>query len=237
VYELGVHRLACGDARDGELLARLAGSARAEVLWTDPPYGVAYVGKTSRALTIAHDDGGAVDVFTDALRTADAFLSPSARFYVAAPSGPQGTAFRVAIAEVGWRLHQSLVWVKNAIVLGHSDHQLQHEDVLYGWKPGPGRPGRGGHRGSRWYGDNAQSSVFFFDRPARSVVHPTMKPVGLIAAQLRNSSRRGDWVLDPFAGSGSTLVACEQLGRRCLAVELDPCYCDVIRQRYEGLGR
>jgi DNA modification methylase len=137
------------------------------------------------------------------------------------------------LERLGWQLHQGLVWVKNAPVLGRSDYHFQHEDILYGWRPGPGRPGRGRHPGSRWQGNDAQSSVFFVDRPRRSESHPSMKPVELIAAQLRNSSRRGEAVLDLFAGSGSTLIACEQLGRRCFSVELDPRYCDVIRRRYQ----
>jgi site-specific DNA-methyltransferase (adenine-specific) len=160
-------------------------------------------------------------------------LAPSARFYIATPAGPQGTGFRRAVDEVGWRHHQTLVWVKNSLVLGHSDHHYRHEEILYGWTAGDGRPGRGRHAGSRWYGGNGQSSVFFFDRPSASEVHPTVKPVGLIGAMLANSSLRADPVIDLFAGSGSTLIACEQLGRRCFAVELDPGYCDVIRQRYE----
>jgi DNA modification methylase len=167
------------------------------------------------------------------LAAADRVLAPAARFYIAAPAGPRGTDFRLALPGAGWRFHQALVWVKQSQVLGHSDYHYAHEDILYGWTAGPGRPGRGRHRGSRWYGGHDQRSVFFFDRPARSAEHPTMKPVGLIAAQLQNSSRRGDLVLDSFAGSGSTLIACEQLGRRCFAVELDPRYCDVIRRRYE----
>ncbi len=122
-------------------------------------------------------------------------------------------------------------------MLGHSDYHYAHEDILYGWKPGRGRPGRGRHPGTRWYGGNNQSSVFHIDRPARNDEHPTIKPVALIEAMLPNSSRRGDIVLDPFAGSGSTLIACERLGRRCFAVELDPAYCDVIRQRYEEFVR
>lgn len=235
IYQLGVHRLACGDATDPVLLQRLLGTDRAEVLWTDPPYGVEYVGKTSRALRIRNDDAAAGALLARALEAADPFLAESAPFHIASPSGPQGTAFRLAIEQAGWHHHQTLVWVKNSLVLGHSDHHQQHEDVLYGWKPGSGRPGRGRHKGSRWYGGNGESSVFFHDRPARSEVHPTIKPVGLISAQLRNSSLRGDLVLDPFAGSGSTLIACEHLGRRCVAVELDPAYCDVIRQRYDGV--
>lgn len=199
------------------------------MVWTDPPY----VGKTARKLRIQNDGSEAVEVFAAAIRAADPVVEPSARFYVCVPGGPLGSGFRVALDEAGWRLHQSLVWVKQKFVLGHGDHQLQHEEILYGWTAGPGRPGRGRHQGSRWQGGNNASSVFFVDRPARSEAHPTMKPVALIAAQLTNSSVRGDAVLDPFAGSGSTLIACEQTGRRCFAVELDPAYCDVVRRRYE----
>jgi site-specific DNA-methyltransferase (adenine-specific) len=233
IYRLGPHRLACGDARDHKLLERLLEAERPELLWTDPPYGVDYVGKTERALRIANDDQDAPALLESALRAADELLAPAARFYLAAPARPQGTAFRLALARLGWRHHQTLVWVKNALVLGRSDYHFAHEEILYGFRPGPGRPGRGPHPGSRWYGDNAQSSVFFVDRPARSEVHPTMKPVALVAAMIGNSSRRGDPVLDLFAGSGSTLIACEQLGRRCYAVELDPRYCDLIRRRYQ----
>ena len=236
VYELGPHRLLCGDARDPELLALLLADVSAQVLWTDPPYGVGYIGKTKKALTIRNDNETAGSVLEAALQAADPFLAPSARFYIAAPAGPEGTASRLALEQPGWRLHQTLVWVKNASVLGHSDHHFIHEDILYGWKPRPGRPGRGRHRGSRWYGDNSQTTAFFVDRPTRSEEHPTMKPVELISRQLINSSRHGDAVLDLFAGSGSTLIACEQLGRRCYAVEVDPRYCDVIRQRYREYG-
>jgi DNA modification methylase len=234
LYELGSHRLLCGDATDAGQIALLMAVEQAEVLWTDPPYGVEYAGKTAAALTIANDDpAGLPSLLADAFAAADTVLAPLGRFYVCAPAGPRGTDFRLAVRDVGWRLHQVLSWVKHSAVLGHSDYHYQHEDVLYGYKSGLGRPGRGRHRGSRWYGGNDQASVFFVDRPARSLEHPTMKPVGLIAAMLRNSSLRGDVVLDPFAGSGSTLIACEQLGRRCFAVEIDPRYCDVARRRYE----
>jgi DNA modification methylase len=235
VYELGPHRLVCGDATDPDVLTQLMQREHAEVLWSDPPYGIGYVGKTKDALQLRNDDrDGLAQLLGDAFSAVDPVLAPGARFYVACPAGPLGLTFRQAILETGWLLHQSLVWVKQTAVLGHSDYHYQHEDVLYGWKPGSGRPGRGRHRGSRWYSDNAQTSVFHVDRPARSGEHPTMKPVALVGAMLRNSSRRGDAVLDPFAGSGSTLIACETLGRRCFAVEVDPRYCDVIRQRYEA---
>ena len=234
LYELGEHRLLCGDCRDSALLARLIGDERAEVLLTDPPFGVDYVGKTRRALRILNDDaGGLPALLREAFATANTLLAKSARFYVFAPAGPAGTEFRLAIRDTGWAHHQTLCWVKDAIVLGHSDHHFQHEEVLYGWTPGQGRPGRGRHRGCRWYGGNGESSVLYADRPKRSAEHPTVKPVVLLERMLRNSSRRGDLVLDPFAGSGSTLIACERLGRRCFSVEIDPVYCDVIRRRYE----
>jgi DNA modification methylase len=234
IYELDGHRLACGDARDPALLDRLFAAETASVVWTDPPYGVDYTGKTSRALTISNDGE---DEFAPLLEAAFAVaterLASSAPFYVCCPAGPQGTTFRTTLAGVGWRHRQTLVWVKNSPVLGHSDYHYAHEEILYGHLPGSGRPGRGRHRGSRWYGGNDQTTVFAIDRPSRSVEHPTMKPVALVEAMLANSSRRGEIVFDPFAGSGSTLVACERLGRRCFAVELDAGYCDVIRQRYK----
>jgi DNA modification methylase len=234
VYELGDHRLLCGDATNPEHVERLLAGERADVLWTDPPYGVDYVGKTKKQLRIRNDGDTAITVIEAALAAIVPSLAEAAPFYVCVPGGPQGTGFRVALEHAGMRLHQTLAWVKNSLVLGRCDHHLQHEEILYGWAPGGhGRPGRGRQAGSRWHGPNNVSSVFFVDRPSRSEVHPTMKPVGLIAAQLSNSSLRGNTVLDPFAGSGSTLIACEQLGRRCLAIELDPAYCDVIRDRYQ----
>lgn len=237
VYELGPHRLLCGDATSAESLRTLVGAAEVEVLWTDPPYGLNYVGKTKQALRLANDDPAQLAPLLErAFAAVNQVLAPSGRFYVCSPAGPLGLAFRRSIVEAGWSLHQTLVWVKQAMVLGHADYHYAHEDILYGWKPGPGRPGRGRHPGSRWYGGNDQTSVFHVDRPARSEEHPTAKPVALIEAMLRNSSRHGDRVLDPFAGSGSTLVACERLGRRCLAVEVDPGYCDVIRRRYQELS-
>jgi DNA modification methylase len=235
LYPLGEHQLLCGDARDPEQLRMLMAGEQAELLVTDPPYGVGYVGKTRDALTIRNDDQeGLPTLLRDAFSAVDTVIAPGGRFYIFSPAGPAGTEFRLAVQEVGWHLHQSLVWVKDSIVLGHSDYHFRHEDLLFGWTPGSGRPGRGRHRGTRWFGDNGQSSVLFADRPKRSAEHPTAKPVGLLEILLGNSSRRGDLVFDPFAGSGSTLIAAERLGRRCCAVEIDPRYCDLIRRRYEG---
>ena len=234
IYELGPHRLLCGDARHRSELERLLAGESVELVWTDPPYGIDYEGKTRKKLRIENDQAaGLPELLRDSFGAIDSVLAPSARVYVASPGGLLGFVFRQAVVEAGWHLHQTLVWCKQTPTLAHSDYQPAHEDILYAWKPGPGRAGRGRHPGSKWYGGNNQASVFHVPRPARNEVHPTMKPVGLIEAMLRNSSSRGDIVLDPFAGSGSTLIACERLGRRCFAVELDPVYCDVIRRRYE----
>jgi DNA methylase/ParB-like nuclease domain len=238
IYELGPHRLACGEAADSVLLAALFADARPTLVWTDPPYGVGYVGKTAQRLTIQNDSSDALaDLLSQALQAATPLLAAGAAFYVCCPAGPQGTTFRGSLAEAGWIHRQTLVWVKNAMVLGHGDYHYRHEEILYGHLSGPGRPGRGNHPGTRWYGDNNQTSVFLVDRPSRSDLHPTIKPTALIEPMLANSSRRGEHVYDPFAGSGSTLIACERTGRRCLAVELDPAYCDVIRQRYDEVQR
>lgn len=247
VIDLGRHRLICGDATDPAVLATLLGRKKAELLWTDPPYGVDYEsnGRVTRAKrdgiskaaagvkTIVGDDGkGLPALLADTFAVVDPHLNLGARFYVAAPPGPRGSVFRAAIEAQGWTFHQALVWVKDSLVLGHSDYHFRHEDVLYGWKPGPGRVGRGAHDGTKWQGGNDATTVFEIDRPRVSDEHPHMKPCELVEAHLRNSTRRGDLVLDVFAGSGTTLIACERLGRRAALVELDPGYCDVIRERY-----
>jgi hypothetical protein len=158
LYVLGNHRLFCGDSTDAGDVVRLTGGALADCLWTDPPYGVGYEGKTERRLRIKNDDPETSDdAIAGAFRLAP--LASSAPFYVAAPAGPRSVAFHEAIAAVGWRLHQELVWVKGTIVLSHSDYQYGHEPILYGYAPGAGRPGRGRHPGTHWYGDNGQSSV------------------------------------------------------------------------------
>jgi DNA modification methylase len=204
------------------------------MMWTDPPYGVEYVGKTKRALTIEGDGAeGLSALLRESFALATEALAPGAPIYVAHPPGARSLDFVQAFVAAGWRLHQGLVWAKNTIVLGHSDYHYAHEPILYGYTPGAGRPGRGDHAGSRWYGDNSQSSLLTYDKPPSSTEHPTGKPVGLVEQCVSNSTRPGDVVLDPFAGSGSTLIACENLHRRCYAMEIDPGYCDVIVDRWE----
>lgn len=232
LWALGEHRLLCGDATKRADLGRLVGGEPAEMLWTDPPYGVAYRGKTPRALRIENDDADGVDALLEsAFAAIDAALSPGAALYVAHPAGPLSATFGARFLAQGWRYHQTLVWVKDRMVLGHADYHFRHESLLYGRKPGAGRWGRG-HRG--WHGGNGQDSVFEIPRPAASREHPTAKPVELVRRCVANSSRVRAHVLDPFAGSGPTLIACEELGRRARLVELDPVYCDVIVRRWEA---
>ncbi len=232
LIRLGEHRLVCGDATNAEAVARLMDGAVAACMWTDPPYGVEYVGKTADALTIEND--GADDLaalLAGAFSRGDEALAPGAAIYVAHPAGRNSATFAAAFLGQGWRLHQTLVWVKDTIVLGHSDYHYQHDPLLYGYKPGEGRLGRGG---KGWYGDNAQSSVFEVPRPRASPEHPTSKPTELIVRCLVNSTQRGGIVYEPFAGSGSTLIACQQLGRACYGLEIDPAYCDVVIRRWEA---
>jgi DNA modification methylase len=141
--------------------------------------------------------------------------------------------FLKAVAVAGWRYHQEIVWRKDQMVLGHSDYHYIHEPLLYGYLPGPGRPGRGSHPGTRWFGDHSQVSVIDCPRPRRSEEHPTMKPVALIERCLHNSSRPGFSVLDLFGGSGTTLIACHQTGRVAYLCEIDPRYVDVTCRRFQ----
>ncbi len=231
VIELGCHRLVCGDARDQTCYEVLLGGEQADLLWTDPPYGVAYEGRTRERLTIQNDDRDGLEALLEESFTCmNKKLRPGAFLYIAHAAGRQLPVFLAAFRKCGWSLRQQLVWLKDSMVLGHADYHFRHEPVLYGVKPAPGRVGRGG---SGWYGGNSQTSVLEVPRPRAAPEHPTMKPPELVAICLRNSTRRGELVLDPFAGSGSTLMACESLGRRARLIELDPAYCDVIVERFE----
>ena len=233
VYELGNHRLLCGDARDPAAYRALLGDERAELLWTDPPYGVSYEGRTKAKLRIEGDCGdGLRALLADSFALIDEALRPGAPLYVCHPGAAAALPFLEAFLAQRWSLRQTLVWVKDSLVLGRSDYQWRHESILYGYKPAPERLGRGA-RG--WHGGDAETTVFEVERPRASRAHPTTKPPEIIERCLRNSSRPGEVVLDPFAGSGSTLVACERTGRRAILIELDPRYCDVVAERYERL--
>jgi DNA modification methylase len=237
LWAAGAHRLLCDDATQEASYARLLGEARAAMLWTDPPYGVEYVGKTKASLTIENDGAeGLALLLAQFLKAAAGSLIAGAPFYITHPAGVQCLTFGQAIVQAGWRFHQTLIWIKSAMVLGHTDYHYRHEPMIYGYLPGPGRPGRGEHEGTHWYGGDSATSLFEIARPSRSERHPTMKPPALIARCIANSSRIGDIVLDAFAGSGSTLVAAEQLQRRGYAIELDPGYIAVMLERLASMG-
>jgi site-specific DNA-methyltransferase (adenine-specific) len=224
VWTLGEHTLVCGDSQD----ASLWDGVEVEMVWTDPPYGVAYVGKTKDALTIENDklDPEKLhQLLRNALGLACAATKPGGGWYVAAPPGPLHHHFGAVLRDLDiWR--QYLVWDKGSLVLGHSDFHYQHEPIFYGWRPGAEH---------RFRGDRKQTSVLEFSKPTRSAEHPTMKPVELVEYCIKLSSLRGDMVADPFGGSGTTLIACERTVRRCFTIELDPRYCDVIVERWEKL--
>lgn len=229
VWILGTHRLMCGDSTSVEDVQEVMGGGGIADLWlTDPPYNVAYQGKTKDALTIQNDemdDESFRRFLVSAYSAADSVLKEGAAFYIW-HADSEGFNFRGACRDVGWKVRECLIWSKNTFVLGRQDYQWQHEPCLYGWKDGAAH---------NWYSDRSQTTILEFDRPNRNAEHPTMKPVGLFQYLIGNSTKRGDIVLDSFGGSGTTLIACEQSGRSARIIELDPCYCDVIIERWQNL--
>lgn len=227
IWVLGEHRLMCGDSTKPEDMRKLLGGGEADLWLTDPPYNVAIVGKTKKHLTIENDSYANDDEFVEFLRkafvTALDVLKPGCAFYVWFAQ-TQAENFLAAADKAGMTIRQTLIWAKSTFSLGRQDYQWKHEPCLYGWKDGASH---------RWFSDRKQTTVLEFEKPARNAEHPTMKPVPLMAYEIRNSSRVGDTVLDSFGGSGSTLMACEQTGRKCVTMELDPHYCDVILKRWE----
>ena len=253
VWLCGEHRVMCGDSTVWTDVDTLCDAQTIDMVWTDPPYNVDYEGGTG--LKIANDNMGN-DQFRqflfDAMSTAAMATKPGGPIYVA-HADSEGYNFRGALVDAGWELKQCLIWVKTSMVLGRQDYQWQHEPILYGWKPGAAHC---------WYGEfdkktviddepntkdmdkselvnlvrslkNAlNTSVIRESKPARNSEHPTMKPVNLVVHMLKNSSRRGDAVLDLFGGSGSTLIAAERIGRKSRLMEMDPIYTDVIVRRF-----
>lgn len=228
LYRLGSHLLLCGDATQVDDYKALLGDEEVDMIWTDPPYGVSYVGKTKDALTIENDSltwQELQDFLAEAFSTMITFTKPGACWYVAAPSGNIFQAFSIPLSELQvWR--HTLVWVKDIFVMGRADYHYRHESIFYGWTPGAA------HQEPP---DRKQDTVWEIPRPRASKEHPTMKPIELITRAINNSSLMKDIVLDPFAGSGSTLIACEQTNRQARLIELDPKYCDVIIARYERI--
>ena len=226
IWVLGRHRVMCGDSLSSESVSKLLDGKLADLWITDPPYNVAYVGKTEDALTIENDSMGDTE-FRDFLRgaytAADSNMREGAVFYIW-HADLEGYNFRGAAVDIGWKVRQCLIWLKSSLVIGRQDYQWNHEPCLYGWKDGSAH---------FWGSDRKQTTVMEFDRPNRNGEHPTMKPVDLFAYQIGNSSQEGEAVLDSFGGSGTTLIACEKLNRKAYLMELDPKYCDVIVKRWQ----
>lgn len=228
IWQLGEHRLMCGDSTCGGDVALLMNGEKADMCVTDPPYNVAYEGKTKDKLKIQNDKMQSDNFFyflKDAFTCLIDNLKEGGVFYVWHAPREQ-INFENALNEVGLEVRQQLIWAKNSLVLGRQDYQWKHEPCFYGWKEGASH---------EWYSDRNQTTILEFKRPTRNDIHPTMKPVELIGYQITNSSKSKDKVLDIFGGSGSTLIACEQLNRKCYMMELDEHYCDVIIDRWQKL--
>ncbi len=228
VWILGNHRLMCGNSTQKEDVIHLMNNQKADMLLTDPPYNVDYVGKTVDALKIANDNMNDVQ-FYEFLKQAFInmfdFTKEGASIYVF-HADTEGLNFRKAFKDAGFKLAECLIWKKDCFVMGRQDYQWQHEPILYGWKEGAAH---------YFINDRTQSTILEFDRPKQSALHPTMKPIDLIARLVKNSSKENDIILDLFGGSGSTIITAEQLNRICYSMELDPKYCDVIVKRWETL--
>jgi DNA modification methylase len=227
LIEIGNHRLLCGDSTDSDAVARLMDGQKADMVFTDPPYNVAYEGKTKDALTIKNDKMSIKD-FSEFLSSIFNVLYLNSKegspIYVFGPI-EDGT-FLNAFNESGFKLQSILIWLKNTIVLGRKDYHYKHEPILYGWKEGAAH---------KWYGDRDKQTVFECNKPPRNGEHPTMKPIELCEFYINNSSQNNNIIIDSFLGSGSTMVAAHQLNRKCFGMELDPKYCQVIVDRMHKL--
>ncbi len=238
IWEIGSHRLMCGDATSQDDINALMGGDTARLTWTDPPYGVDYGGKKQhitpgsnfRERQIKNDNLSPAELesfLRSALTNASSVSVPGAAIYVACPQGTLIPFLIAAFTDSGFDFKWGLVWLKDRIVLSRADYHFKHENILYGWKPGATH---------YFTTDRTQSSVFEYPRPTKSDEHPTMKPVELVAHMIRNSSEQGDIVLDIFGGSGSTMVASEKERRACRMMELLPPYCAVVLQRMADAG-
>lgn len=254
VWVLGRHRLVCGDSTEPDTYAVLMGEDRADLVVTDPPYNVAYTGRTAEKLTIVNDamtEEQFAEFLASFYRATLANTKPGGALYVfhASSSGP---TFQRQMVDAGWLYKQTLVWAKGTMILSRQDYHWQHEPILYGWRPGAAHTWNADRTLTTLIDDQpdipkmskaelvehltgiyAQSDVLREAKPARNAAHPTMKPVRLLARLIVNSSRPGQLVLDPFGGSGSTLMAAEHVNRRARMVELDPRYADVICRRWQ----
>ena len=237
LYQLGEHRLLCGDSTKIDDVQKLMGDDLADLLITDPPYNVALGmgGSVDEArkrhrrtdgLVIMNDsmeDGEFYQFLYDFYTCAYSVMKPGASFYIWHADN-EGLNFRLALKDAGLQLRQTLIWNKNTITLGRQDYQWKHEPCLYGWKDGASH---------NWYSDRKQSTVIDMNKPSKSDLHPTMKPIELFDYQIKASTKQGDSVLDLFGGSGTTIMACEQNGRKAYSMEFDPRYAQTIIERWE----
>ncbi|MDC2827670.1 DNA modification methylase [Limosilactobacillus mucosae] len=226
IYQLGRHRLMCGDSTKTEDVKKLVGGVQCDLLLTDPPYNVGYEGKQKSKMTIKNDrqeDGEFYKFLFNAFSAAKDNLKQGSSFYIWYASS-EAANFNNAANNAGLSVREELIWEKNNLVMGRQDYQWKHEPCLYGWVEG------GSHS---WYSDRKQTTVMHFDKPQHSDLHPTMKPIALFDYQIKNSTKSGDVVLDLFGGSGTTIMACEQDGRNACVMEYDPKYVDVIIKRWE----
>jgi DNA modification methylase len=231
LWRLGEHRLLCGDSTKESDIEKLMIGEKAALWITDPPYNVAIQGgnhgdpNRTNGLKIENDsmdDASFREFLVLSYKSADSAMKDGAVFYIW-HADSEGFNFRGAAKDIGWKVRQCLVWLKSSLVMGRQDYHWKHEPCLYGWKDGAAH---------YWGSDRKQTTVLEFDRPRRNGEHPTMKPIELFSYQIQNSSRIGDVILDSFGGSGTTLIACEQLNRKARIMELDAKYAAVILQRW-----
>ena len=222
VWTLGRHRLVCGDSTKTETFAMLMGDRKANLVITDPPYNVNYEGSAGKIQNDNMGNEAFYQFLLAAFQNTEAVMADDASIYVF-HADTEGLNFRRAFADAGFRLSGTCIWKKQSLVLGRSPYQWQHEPILFGWKK------KGKHQ---WYTGRKESTIWEFDKPKKNGDHPTMKPIPLLAYPIMNSSMSNTLVLDPFGGSGSTLIACEQTDRSCCTIELDEKFCDVIVKRY-----
>jgi DNA modification methylase len=222
VWQLGPHRLVCGDSTKADTFTALMDGKLANLVVTDPPYNVNYEGTAGKIKNDNMNNEAFYDFLLAAFKNTAAAMTKDASIYVF-HADTEGLNFRRAFKAAGFYLSGTCIWKKQSLVLGRSPYQWQHEPVLFGWKKS------GKHK---WYSDRKQTTIWEFEKPKKNADHPTMKPVALVAHPILNSSLSNCIVLDPFGGSGSTLIACDQINRICYTVELDEKYCDVIVNRY-----
>lgn len=222
IWSLGRHRLVCGDSTKEETYKRLMGKKKANLVMTDPPYNVDYQGSAGKIKNDNMESDKFYQFLFDAFVNMEQAMASDASIYVF-HADTEGLNFRKAFIDAGFYLSGCCIWKKPSLVLGRSPYQWQHEPCLYGWKK------KGKHQ---WYSGRKETTVWEFEKSKKNSEHPTMKPIPLLAYPITNSTMSNAIVLDPFGGSGSTLIACEQTDRICYTIELDEKFCDVIVNRY-----